>query len=85
MGETKIANLITVREHSEGDTVELWVNRNGRLVIRAFNECHNNHTDVDLADLLEWLQTGGYMLAKEAQDGGQAGGISALSSTKRDK
>ena len=37
--------------------VELWVNKAGRVVVRAFNECHNNYTDVDLDDLLLWLRS----------------------------
>jgi hypothetical protein len=57
--EKKIVNLNTVREHNEGDPVELWFNRAGRIVVRAYNECHNNCTDVDLLDLSEWLRTGG--------------------------
>ena len=31
---------------------------NGRLVIRAMNEGGNSYTDVDLLDLMEWLQWG---------------------------
>jgi hypothetical protein len=27
-------------------------------VIRAFNECGNNYTQVDLLDLIEWLKSG---------------------------
>ena len=54
---TKIATLPGVREHNEGEPVELWFNENGRVVIRAWNECHNNYTDVDLFDLLEWAKT----------------------------
>lgn len=56
--EIKLAELTGVREHTEGDAVELWMNQTGRIVIRAFNECHNNCTDVDLSDLLEWLRLG---------------------------
>lgn len=80
MGETMIASLPTVREHTEGDQVELWLNRSGRLVLRAFNECHNNHTDVDLVDLLAWLRTG--------EAGGVIGdewGIPPLRIAERDK
>lgn len=45
-----------VREHSEGSyPVELYREPdNGRLVVRAWNECGNNYTDVDLFDLIEW-------------------------------
>lgn len=57
--ETKIAVLSGVREHTEGVPVELWVNSLGRIVIRAYNECGNNITDVDLMDLLDWTRTSG--------------------------
>jgi len=55
--ETKITSLLSVREWCEGEPVELWLNRSGRLVLRAFNECGNNFTDVDVFDLLEWLKS----------------------------
>jgi hypothetical protein len=55
--EVKLATLEGVREYNEREPVELWV-RAGRVILRAFNECHNNHTDVDLRDLLTWLQAG---------------------------
>jgi hypothetical protein len=48
-----------VREHSEGLAVELLpYGAEGRLVIRAWNECGNNYTNVDLGDLIEWLRAG---------------------------
>jgi len=48
-----------VREYVESEPVRL-VRRpyNGRLVIRAMNEGGNSYTDVDLLDLMEWLQWG---------------------------
>ena len=54
--EIKIATLPGVREYNEREPVELWF-RGGRVILRAFNECHNNHTDVDLGDLIECLQS----------------------------
>ena len=56
--ESKIAELVGVREYQESDTVELWRHSNGRAVIRAYNECGNNYTEVDLWDLIKWLQSG---------------------------
>lgn len=54
-----ICELRGVREHCEGDPVELWRdNDTGRLVIRAQNECGNNSTHVDLFDLLDWMSAG---------------------------
>lgn len=61
----KLATLNGVREHTEGSLVELWLNRSGRVVIRAFNECDNNHTDVDLIDLLHWAQGPGFGLVED--------------------
>lgn len=52
--EKKIAVLDAVREYSEKDAVELWLHENGRVVIKAYNECHNNCTEIDLVDLLQW-------------------------------
>lgn len=54
----KLAVLSGVREYMEREAVELWLNRYGRVVIRAYNECRNNHTDVDLTDLLDWFRLG---------------------------
>ncbi len=40
------------------------MNRTGRvpvagvLVVRAYNECGNNYTEVDVWDLLDWLRFG---------------------------
>lgn len=58
MTEFKIAVLDGVREYTECDPVELWVNEAGKVVLRSYNECRNNHTDVDLDDLLEWIRAG---------------------------
>jgi hypothetical protein len=65
LNNTKMATLSEVREHAEGYPVELWALSNGRTVIRAYNECGNNFTDVDLGDLISWAT-------------GKPGGIPAL-------
>ena len=52
--ERKIEVLPGVREWTEGASVEIWLNRGGRYVVRAYNECGNNCTDIDLLDLLDW-------------------------------
>lgn len=50
-----------VREGGAGDTVQLWHDdETGCLVIKAFNEGGFNCTDVDLWDLVRWLQAGSY-------------------------
>ncbi|GAA3895717.1 hypothetical protein GCM10022276_13470 [Sphingomonas limnosediminicola] len=46
-----------VREYSEGLPVELR-RHEGRLVLRAFSECGNRYTDVDLLDVIEWCKNG---------------------------
>jgi len=55
MTETKIAIMDGVREHIEREPVELWLNSGGRTVVRAYNEGGNNFTEVDLVDIIEWL------------------------------
>lgn len=54
--EMKIATLEGVREHAEKLSVEVWLNVVGRISIRAYNECGNNFTDVDLLEVLEWAR-----------------------------
>ena len=59
--------LACAREHGEGYQVELIRHeKNGRLVIRARNECQNAATAVDLLDFQEWLKCG--PLAAQAAD-----------------
>jgi hypothetical protein len=56
---SKICNMAGVREYTDGDAIEhTRHDGTGRLVIRAFNECGNNYTQVDLLDLIEWLKSG---------------------------
>ena len=55
---TKLCVMCGVREYAEGETVELWLNARGRVVIRSYNECGNNYTDVDLGDVLDWVRFG---------------------------
>jgi hypothetical protein len=68
--EFKVATLDGVREYGEGEPVELWVNRYGRVVVRARNECGNNFTEVDLADLLDWSRSGSFSEGEIANGGG---------------
>ena len=74
--ETKIACLPGVREWMEHDPVELWINRAGRLVIKAWNEAGHNSTEVDVFDLLEWLELGNAIVASAAKD--QLSALSAV-------
>ena len=46
-----------VREYVEAASVELWRLANGRVAIRAYNECGSSHTEIDFVDLLQWLET----------------------------
>lgn len=55
----KLREMTGVREHTEGDVVELWFDETtGRLVVRAYNEAGFNSTNVDLMDLVGWLRSG---------------------------
>ena len=55
----KLCEMVSVREWSEGHAVELWRDeKSGRLVIRAYSECGNSATDVDLWDVLDWCRIG---------------------------
>jgi hypothetical protein len=78
--ETKIAVLAGVREHCEGMAVELWLGRSGRVVVRAYNECGNNCTDVDLMDLIAWAK--GISNLQDVSDGHS---IPSLPTVKRDQ
>ena len=76
-----LCEMIGVREYGEGYPVELVRNQaTNRLVLRAHNEGHNNVTEVDLFDVLEWLQKG-------PQESRSAEGVSiwTQSSTKSDR
>ena len=54
-----LAKMKDVREYVDGSPVELVRRQqNGRLVIRAYNEGGNSHTDVDFLDLVGWLRCG---------------------------
>ena len=51
--------LTGVREYGEMYSVELRRDmKTGRLIVMAWNEGHNNTTQVDLWDLLDWLRVG---------------------------
>lgn len=55
---TKVCDMEGVREYGERATVELWRGETGRLVLRAYNECGNNYTEIDLWDVMDWLSLG---------------------------
>jgi hypothetical protein len=55
----KVCDLDGVREYQEGLTLELWrTDKSHRLVVRIYNECGNRYVDIDLWDLIGWLQVG---------------------------
>ena len=55
----KICEMNGVRSYGNGDDpIELWLNDSGRLVVVAYNEAGYCGTEVDLYDLIEWLQVG---------------------------
>ena len=53
--ETKLMEL-PVQEHVEGYPVELWQNKEGRLVVRVYSVDRYGVADVDLSDLILWLR-----------------------------
>jgi len=55
----KISAIPKVREWIEEMPVELWFNREGRVVLKAFNECGYNCTEIDVFDLLDWFDEKG--------------------------
>jgi hypothetical protein len=59
MSESVALATIPVREYCEEMQVELRMRSNDRLVIRCYNECGNNITEMDLMDLLEYLKKQG--------------------------
>lgn len=67
MKDLKICEIPDVREYVEGAPVELRISPHGRQVLRAYNECGNNYTEVDLEDLLKWIQKGGAQLGTDDQ------------------
>jgi hypothetical protein len=46
--------VVDVRELTEGAPVELSMSAAGEVVVRAYNECRNDYTEVDLLALLNW-------------------------------
>lgn len=55
---SRICEMVGVREHTEKFPGQLWRHENGRLVVIARNEAGYNSTEVDLLDLIAWLQNG---------------------------
>ena len=49
---TKLATLADVPELTEGEPTELWLTAEGRVVVRAFNECRNAYTELDLLGVI---------------------------------
>lgn len=56
--EMKICDMAGVIEAGEGWTPELWRNEDGRLIIRAYCECGNRYTELELWSLVHWLEVG---------------------------
>ena len=54
----KITDMVGVRSYGNEPQVELWLNEQKRLVIVAYNEAGYAATEVDLWDILDWLQAG---------------------------
>ena len=54
----KICALDGVRQYGDDGPPELWLNEDGRMVVVAFNEGGHCATQLDLYDLVEWVQSG---------------------------
>lgn len=52
-----VGNLNGVREYTKGKPIELHMNAEGRMVIRAYTGLWNAYTDMDYLDLIAWLQS----------------------------
>jgi hypothetical protein len=54
----KITEMMGVRS-DDAHPVELWRDQqSGRLVVRAYNDAGYSYTEIDLWDLIHWLQSG---------------------------
>lgn len=59
MEADEICEIVGVREYVDGEALKLVPRQpDRRVVLRAFNEGGNSYTDVDLFDLIEWLEHG---------------------------
>jgi len=68
----KICDIVGVVESLEGFTPELWRDRDGKLVIRIFNEGGNARVDLDFASLVNWLKFGPNGILLGAHENGGA-------------
>ena len=55
--DSQLVVMEGVTEYIEEEEVSLITDEAGHLVILAINECGNNHTQVDLLQLIQWLKT----------------------------
>jgi hypothetical protein len=68
----KICEMEGVRDHNGEDYKPELArdDRTGsRLVVRAYNECGDNFTQVDLLDLLEWCERNRDLIEREKARG----------------
>jgi hypothetical protein len=73
-----VCDMEGVRSYTNGpEPVELWRNKdNGRLVIVTYNEGGECGVEIDLLDLLKWLQSGsGKSVVLDNGEGRTSGGI----------
>ena len=86
MTHRKICSLDGVRSYGNGDEpVELWFNTDvGRMVIVTYNEGGLCATEIDLDDLLQYLQRGSQSPDGGFFDGRTIGGIRSIASGNRE-
>ena len=51
-----IGSTKNIREYSEKRSVAITKHDNGRWIIKAWNECGDNYTEVDLQDVIDWAK-----------------------------
>ena len=55
----KLCEMQGVRSDEADHPVELWRDdHSGRLMVRAYNEAGYSYTEIDLWDLIAWLERG---------------------------
>lgn len=55
----KICDMVGVRGGEDGFPVELWRDgQTGRLLLTAYCEAGHNCVEIDLWDVLKWLESG---------------------------
>lgn len=60
----RIATMTGVREHTERRPVELWINAEGFVVLRAYNDGGFKHTEINMNDVFKWIASNRHTFPK---------------------